>query len=188
MHRLKPYAVHLSSAVFVTAMVVGGVFGLNSRPSATGTAEAAVAQTTTRPAPSTTVAKATVTTVTPPTTAAPVTAPPVTEPPVTAPPVTAPPVTAPPVTAPPAPVDTSVHGACGGNLPPCCVMMRESHGNPTVVNRSSGASGKWQFMTATWAGYGGYATAAQAPESVQDAKAAELWAGGSGSGHWGGSC
>ena len=183
MHRLKPYAVHLSSAVFVTAMVVAGVFGLNSRPSASGTAEAAVAQTTTRPAPSTTVAKATTTTVAPTTTAAPVTAPPVTEPP-----VTAPPVTAPPVTAPPAPVDTSVQGACGGNLPPCCVMMRESHGNTTVVNQSSGASGKWQFMTATWAGFGGYATAAQAPESVQDAKAAQLWAGGSGAGHWGGGC
>lgn len=82
----------------------------------------------------------------------------------------------------------SASGACGGSLPPCCVMMRESGGNPTVVNSSSGAAGKWQFMTSTWAGYGGYATAAQAPEHVQDAKAAELWAGGAGAGHWGGGC
>lgn len=82
----------------------------------------------------------------------------------------------------------SVSGACGGNLPPCCVMMRESGGNPTVVNASSGASGKWQFMTSTWAGYGGYPTAASAPEWVQDQRAAQVWAGGAGAGHWGGGC
>lgn len=91
-------------------------------------------------------------------------------------------------TAPPAPVPVSVSGACGGSLPPCCVMMRESGGDPTAVNTSSGASGKWQFMTSTWANYGGYPTAASAPESVQDEKAAQLWAGGAGAGHWGGGC
>lgn len=89
---------------------------------------------------------------------------------------------------PPAPVPVSVSGACGGSLPPCCVMMRESGGNPTAVNPSSGASGKWQFMTATWANYGGYPTAASAPESVQDERAVQLWAGGAGAGHWGGGC
>lgn len=88
----------------------------------------------------------------------------------------------------PEPQPVSANGACGGNLPPCCVMMRESGGSPTVVNSSSGAAGKWQFMTSTWSNYGGYATASQAPEHVQDERAAQLWAGGSGAGHWGGGC
>jgi len=75
-------------------------------------------------------------------------------------------------------------GRCGGNLPPCYVMMRESRGNIRARNPSSSASGKWQFIDSTWAGFGGYAEAWQAPESVQDAKAAQLWAGGAGCGHW----
>ncbi|MCU1453449.1 MAG: transglycosylase [Acidimicrobiales bacterium] len=79
-------------------------------------------------------------------------------------------------------------GRCGGDLPPCCVMMRESGGNIHAQNPSSSASGKWQFIDSTWAGYGGYAHAKDAPESVQDAKARELWAGGAGAGHWGGGC
>lgn len=90
--------------------------------------------------------------------------------------------------APVASAPVSVSGACGGSLPPCCVMMRESGGSPTAVNPSSGASGKWQFMTATWANYRGYPTAASAPESVQDERAVQLWAGGAGAGHWGGGC
>lgn len=118
------------------------------------------------------------TAVTPPTTAAPTTT-------TTAPPPPPPPTTAAPAP-PPAPV--SVSGACGGNLPPCCVMMRESGGNPTAVNTSSGASGKWQFMSGTWANYRGYPTAASAPEWIQDERAAQLWAGGAGAGHWGGGC
>lgn len=79
-------------------------------------------------------------------------------------------------------------GRCGGNLPPCCVMQRESGGSITAQNPTSTASGKWQFINGTWNGYGGYAEAWQAPESVQDAKAAELWAGGAGASHWGGGC
>jgi len=80
---------------------------------------------------------------------------------------------------------TSGSGACGGNLPPCYVMNRESGGSLTVYNtEGSGAAGKWQFMPGTWAGYGGYASAADAPESVQDAKAADTWSGGSGCNHW----
>lgn len=75
-------------------------------------------------------------------------------------------------------------GRCGGNLPPCWVMQRESGGNITAQNPTSTASGKWQFINGTWAGYGGYAEAWMAPEHVQDAKAAELWAGGAGCGHW----
>ena len=79
-------------------------------------------------------------------------------------------------------------GRCGGGLPPCCVMNRESGGNIQAQNPSSSASGKWQFLDSTWNGYGGYSSAAQAPESVQDAKARQLWAGGSGASHWGGGC
>lgn len=75
-------------------------------------------------------------------------------------------------------------GRCGGDLPPCYVMMRESGGNIRARNPSSSASGKWQFIRGTWAGYGGYSEAHLAPESVQDAKARELWAGGAGCGHW----
>jgi hypothetical protein len=67
-------------------------------------------------------------------------------------------------------------------------MQRESGGNTHAQNPTSSASGKWQFINSTWNGYGGYPTAASAPESVQDAKAAELWAGGAGAGHWGGGC
>ncbi|HVT41769.1 MAG TPA: transglycosylase family protein, partial [Acidimicrobiales bacterium] len=81
---------------------------------------------------------------------------------------------------------TSTGHACGGDLPPCCVMIRESHGNPTAVNSSSGASGKWQFMPGTWNNYGGYSSAAQAPESVQDARARQVYAGGAGAGNWAG--
>lgn len=76
-------------------------------------------------------------------------------------------------------------GACGGDLPPCSVMMCESGGNLTVYNHSgSGASGKWQIMPGTWNGYGGYANAADAPESVQDARAREIYRGGAGRRAW----
>ncbi len=82
--------------------------------------------------------------------------------------------------------------ACGGALPPCWVMRAESTspdyptgGDPTIANSGgSGASWKWQFMPSTWDGYGGYATAADAPVAVQDAAAAELWNGGRGCSHW----
>ena len=188
MSRLKPYAVHLSSAALVALLVVVGAFAFAGRSHSTGTADAAVTSATqpattelpTTVAPSTTALAVTV----PPVTAPPVTVPPVTAPPVTAPPVTAPPVTAPPP--PPAPVVESVSGACGGALPSCCIMMRESHGNPLAVNGSSGASGKWQFMPGTWANFGGYSTAASAPESVQDARAAQIWANGAGARNWAG--
>jgi hypothetical protein len=75
-------------------------------------------------------------------------------------------------------------GRCGGVLPPCYVMMRESRGDIHAENPTSSASGKWQFLDSTWAGFGGYARASHAPESVQDAKAAQLWAGGAGCSHW----
>ena len=76
------------------------------------------------------------------------------------------------------------HGACGGDLPPCWVMMRESKGDIHARNPRSSASGKWQFIRSTWAGFGGYSDAYLAPESVQDAKARILWNHGRGCGHW----
>jgi len=75
-------------------------------------------------------------------------------------------------------------GGCGGGLPPCYVMMRESGGDITAQNPTSTASGKWQFLDSTWGGYGGYAKARYAPESVQDDRARQLWAGGAGCSHW----
>jgi hypothetical protein len=73
---------------------------------------------------------------------------------------------------------------CGGDLPPCWVLERESGGDPTAQNPTSTASGLWQFLDGTWAGYGGYAKARHAPPDVQNEKARITWAGGSGCFHW----
>lgn len=71
----------------------------------------------------------------------------------------------------------SSHHACSaeGGLRPILATIRtlESGGNYTARARGSSASGAYQFIDSTWAGYGGYQQAWQAPASVQDAKAAE---------------
>lgn len=178
----KPRGIHAVPLVAVLAIGATAFAAGAGTPTGAGVTEGTLA------APS-----VTVTTIAPATTAsttqAPASAVPVTQAPTTTPAPTTtqapPPTTAAPA---PPPVQTGVSGACGGNLPPCCVMMRESGGNPTAVNQSSGASGKWQFMPGTWANYGGYPTAASAPEWVQDERAAQIWAGGAGAGHWGGGC
>lgn len=73
--------------------------------------------------------------------------------------------------------------------PPQSVLDREVGGagyRPNVHNFSgSGAAGCWQFMPRTWGGYGGYASAADAPISVQNERAKQVWNGGAGCGHWG---
>lgn len=57
------------------------------------------------------------------------------------------------------------------------IRQNESGGNyaamgvPTNYGRATGA---YQFIDATWGGYGGYKRAAQAPPAVQDAKAKQL--------------
>lgn len=94
-------------------------------------------------------------------------------------------------------------GACGGDLPPCSVMRRESGGNIRAINRTGcggrGCYGKWQFDPVTfipgctvtkWEArtcgtYQGFQFASDAPEEVQDARARELWANGAGHSHWG---
>lgn len=73
---------------------------------------------------------------------------------------------------------------CGGDLPPCYVAQRESHGDYNAQNPTSTASGKWQFLDSTWANFEGYPRAALAPPGVQDEKARQLWNGGQGCGHW----
>jgi hypothetical protein len=73
---------------------------------------------------------------------------------------------------------------CGGSLPPCYVLMRESRGDPYAENPTSSASGLWQVVDGTWGGYGGYSHASHAPVSVQNEFARQLWAGGAGCSHW----
>lgn len=88
---------------------------------------------------------------------------------------------------------------CGGDLPPCWVQHRENpQGDPAVWNGGchappgwagpgpcgSTASGIWQFLRSTWARFGGYLNAADAPPEVQNAKARQLWNGGRGCAHW----
>jgi hypothetical protein len=79
--------------------------------------------------------------------------------------------------------------ACIPTTPGTCVLpayicARES----SAINKwnygGSGASGKYQAMPGTWGGYAGYQYAADAPESVQDQWATELWNNGRGCSHW----
>lgn len=122
-------------------------------------------------------------------------APPTTEPPAPPEPAYTPAAVSSPVvaTSPPTsgPASHTGTGACGGDLPPCAVMDRESHGDPTAVSPvgycdtgDGRCRGKWQWDAATWNGYGGYTNADEAPESVQDDKARQVYAGGAGCNHW----
>ncbi len=55
------------------------------------------------------------------------------------------------------------------------IAMAESGYNYRAKNPRSTASGAYQFLDGTWAGYGGYRRAMDAPEHVQDAKALEVF-------------
>lgn len=96
---------------------------------------------------------------------------------------------------------SSIRGfPCGGDLPPCSVLRRESmmaadpprvwNGNCYMPAGSLGqcgrstASGLWQVLRSTWRGFGGYVNAADAPADVQNAFARQLWDGGAGCSHW----
>lgn len=69
---------------------------------------------------------------------------------------------------------------------PAYICARESGGNIRAQNPVSSASGKYQFLDSTWGthyengvlvpGYGGYFHAKDAPETVQDERAQQVWA------------
>lgn len=71
-------------------------------------------------------------------------------------------------------------GRCGGDLPPCWVMMRESGGNIHAYNPTGcggrGCYGKWQCDPRSCDGTG--------TEAEQDAEARRLWDHGRGCSHW----
>lgn len=71
-------------------------------------------------------------------------------------------------------------GRCGGDLPPCWVMNRESGGNINAYNPTGcggrGCYGKWQCDPRTCSGKG--------TEAQQDAEARALWDNGRGCAHW----
>lgn len=81
-------------------------------------------------------------------------------------------------------------GACGGDLPPCSVMQKESGGNPQAVspygycNGGDGrCHGKWQFDLDTWESLGYTGLPENHSEAVQDEAARKLLAR-SGCGQW----
>lgn len=90
---------------------------------------------------------------------------------------------------------------CGGSpLPSCSHVWNESKGDPRIWNRGcyapvgwtgsrspcggSTASGAYQFVRGTWANFGGFLNAADAPLEVQIQKAKLAYAGGAGCFHW----
>lgn len=109
----------------------------------------------------------------------------------TAPP---PPLVSTTTTMPPSPTPPPAGGGhvngypCGGDLPPCWVLERESGGDPTAVNPTGcggyTCGGLWQFDPRTWDGYGGFTYAQDAPADVQNDRARQVWAGGAGCSHW----
>jgi septal ring factor EnvC (AmiA/AmiB activator) len=82
----------------------------------------------------------------------------------------------------PTPVGPSP-GPGGSYTIPSSVVQCESGGQNLTPN-SAGASGFYQILPSTWAGYGGYGQAYQAPKSLQDQRAAQLWNGGAGASNW----
>jgi resuscitation-promoting factor RpfB len=56
------------------------------------------------------------------------------------------------------------------------IAQCESGGDPTAVSAGGHYRGKYQFSRATWRALGGHGDPAKAPESVQDALAAKLYA------------
>lgn len=77
-----------------------------------------------------------------------------------------------------------VGGASNGWAIPESIVMCESGGNYGAENPTSSASGAYQILDSTWGGYGGYSHASDAPPSVQDERAAQIWDGGAGRSQW----
>lgn len=76
---------------------------------------------------------------------------------------------------------TQTTGAPSGALQ--AIAQCESGGNPSAVSPDGTYRGKYQFSRATWQAMGGSGDPAAAPEAVQDAMAAKLYAT-SGAGQW----
>jgi len=83
-------------------------------------------------------------------------------------------------------------GDCGGDLPPCYVLWRESRGQAGAVNPCGCAFGRWQFQQPTWDSVARQlgrfdlvgVPASSVDVGTQDELARALWAGGSGCGNW----
>ena len=80
-------------------------------------------------------------------------------------------------------------GDCILSSAPCVIPQYICNREAMYINeingqRLSNSCGKYQFLGSTWNNYRGYPNACSAPESVQDAKAAELWDNGRGCSHW----
>jgi len=71
-----------------------------------------------------------------------------------------------------------------GTCTPTGIFYAESGGNWTAQNRSSTASGGYQYLDSTWAGHRGYVKARHAPPWVQWERFGQTWAGGAGRSHW----
>lgn len=83
--------------------------------------------------------------------------------------------------------EADAHARSNGSRGTCSetgIFYAESGGSWTAQNPTSSASGGFQFLDSTWAGYGGYPSAADAPPWVQHAAFHALWADGAGRGHW----
>lgn len=75
-------------------------------------------------------------------------------------------------------------GPSGGWAIPEHIVMCESGGNYRAENPTSSASGAYQIIDSSWNNYGGYSHASDAPPSVQDERAAQIWAGGASRHNW----
>jgi peptidoglycan hydrolase-like protein with peptidoglycan-binding domain len=78
------------------------------------------------------------------------------------------------ITASSAPAKTQTRSTTSGAL--AKIAQCESGGDPTAVSSTGQYRGKYQFSRATWRELGGSGDPAAAPESVQDAMAAKLYA------------
>src|SRR3954454_25139905 len=74
------------------------------------------------------------------------------------------------------PPPPAICGVAAGPIEVVVATIRqvESGGDYRAQARGSAASGAYQFLDASWSGYGGYPHAKDAPPELQDAKAADL--------------